>query len=212
MAKRGDEYRNPGGGQRVVLRQTAADTDGALLEMEAIYAAGGQPPPPHAHPRQEERFTGLAGAMRVLIAGRAHQLKPGEVLVIPAGTPHTMWNDGDEEAQFRWETRPALRSEEFFEHLYGLAGNGGRPPLLSLAALFRAYRDEFRLTSAAHRLLFGVLGMLASWRGSDFRSAVAASERPRVGSQPALVLEEAGEADADDHHQQQAQRVAERQG
>jgi mannose-6-phosphate isomerase-like protein (cupin superfamily) len=140
------------------MRQVAAETGGQLLEMEAIYAPGGQPPPVHAHPRQEERFTALAGVMRVRVAGHERQLVAGDTLVIPAGTPHTMWNDGTEEVRLRWEVRPALHSEDFFEELYRLAGTG-RPPLPQLGALFRAYQDEFRLTSPAQRLLFGLLGL-----------------------------------------------------
>src|SRR5688572_12340648 len=101
MVKCGDEYSIPSGGQRLIMRRTAADTGGEVLEMEAVYAPGGQPPPVHFHPQQEERFTQLAGAMRVRVAGREHHLKAAKVLVIPAGTPHTMWNDGDEEARFR---------------------------------------------------------------------------------------------------------------
>ena len=177
MATRGDEFSNPTGGQRLIMRQTAADTGGTLLEMEATYAPGGASPPPHAHPQQQERFTMLSGAMRVRISGREHLLTAGEVLVIPADTPHTMWNDGDDVACFRWEVRPALRTEDFFAHLYGLAGQNGRPPLLPLAALFRTYRDEFRLAAATHRLLFGLLGMLARWRGSDFRLTPSASQQ-----------------------------------
>jgi quercetin dioxygenase-like cupin family protein len=179
MVKRGDEFANPSGGQRLIMRRTAADTGGEVLEMGAVYAPGGQPPPVHFHPRQEERFTQLAGAMRVRVSGREHHLKAGEVLVIPAGTPHTMWNDDDEEARFSWEIRPALRSEAFFEQLYALAGNGGRPSLLALAAHFRAYRDEFRLSGTMPRLLFGVLGALVRWRGSDGQSASQAASQAR---------------------------------
>ena len=156
MARRGDKLVNPAGGQRLTMRQTAADTAGGLLEMEAAYAPGGQPPPIHLHPRQEERFTALAGAMRVRVAGQERLLVAGETLVIPAGTPHTMWNDGEVEARLRWEVRPALQTETFFERLYGLAATG-RPSLPRLAALFRAHRAEFRLANPAQRLLFGLL-------------------------------------------------------
>ena len=180
MVARGDDFVNAAGGQRLIMRQTAADTGGELLEMEAIHAPGGEPPPVHAHPQQEERFTALAGAMRVQVAGREHRLAAGDVLVIPAGTPHTMWNDGEEEARFRWEVHPALGSESFFACLYALAGRDGRPPLLLFAALFRAYRDEFRVTGTVHRLLFGARGALARVRGADFRSATQTSPQTRV--------------------------------
>lgn len=166
MVKRGDVLVHAAGGQRLVMVQTAADTGGELLAMEASYAPGGQPPPVHHHPRQEERFTALAGAMRVRIAGRERQLLAGESLVIPPGTPHTMWNDGPVEARLRWEVRPALRTETFFARLYGLAA-AGRPGLPRLAAHFAAFREEFRLANPAQRLLFDLLAPFGRWRGGE---------------------------------------------
>jgi mannose-6-phosphate isomerase-like protein (cupin superfamily) len=41
----------------------------------------------------------------------------GDVLDIPRGTPHRMWNPGEQRARVLWQTRPALRTEEWFRSI-----------------------------------------------------------------------------------------------
>ncbi len=62
MARAGDELRNDRTEkQRIVLRKTAKETGGTLLEMEAFYKPGGQYPPEHYHPLQDEHFEVISG-------------------------------------------------------------------------------------------------------------------------------------------------------
>jgi hypothetical protein len=44
----------------------------------------------------------------------------------------------------RWEVRPALRTAEFFERLYGEAADG-TPSSTSIADLLEEFSDEIRL-------------------------------------------------------------------
>jgi quercetin dioxygenase-like cupin family protein len=167
MATRWDELTNRATGQRLIMRRSPAETGGALLELEAIFAPGGAPPPAHLHPRQEERFTALAGTLRVRLAGRERHLGAGETLVIPPGMTHAMWNDTGEEARVRWETRPALRTADFFAAFFALASDGGSAPL-TLALLLHAFRDEYRLSgplAPVQPLLVGPLAAVARLRG-----------------------------------------------
>src|SRR5690348_9606715 len=92
----------------------ADDTGGELLELEATYEPGSVEPPEHLHPKQDERFEILAGTMAARIGDERKVLEAGEELFIPAGTPHSMWNAGSDTARLAWETRPALRTEDFF--------------------------------------------------------------------------------------------------
>ena len=130
MAHAGQELHGPGGYR---LRLVAISDD--LLEMEATYPGGGQLPPEHEHPRQAERFEVLEGAVRAVIGGEARRYAAGESFEVPAGTPHSMGGDGP--ARMRWQVRPALRTAEFFERLYG----GG-----DLGTLFDDFREEIRIT------------------------------------------------------------------
>jgi quercetin dioxygenase-like cupin family protein len=88
-----------------------------LLEMEAIYGGSGRFPPEHFHPSQDEHFEVLAGTVRVIADGEERRYEAGDAFDVPAGTVHQM--AGDPPARVRWEVRPALRTAEFFETLYG---------------------------------------------------------------------------------------------
>jgi mannose-6-phosphate isomerase-like protein (cupin superfamily) len=150
MAKAGDMLENPFTGQTLAFRRTAADTDGELLEVESSWAGGGQEPPEHHHPRQEEHFEVLEGELRVRIDGHEQTVRAGETVVVPMATPHSMWNPGTGRARALWQTRPALRTEAFFELVWGLARTAKENPAESpgpdqAAALMREYEDEFRL-------------------------------------------------------------------
>jgi mannose-6-phosphate isomerase-like protein (cupin superfamily) len=103
-------------GFRLKLIRTAAETDGALLEMEARYSGEGDLPPVHLHPHQLERFEVLEGAVRTVIDGEPRRYEAGESFSVEAGTPHQMAGDGP--ALVNWQVTPALRTAEFFERLY----------------------------------------------------------------------------------------------
>ena len=108
------------GGFRLRLIQTAAETDGALLEMEASYSGEGGMPPAHLHPSQLERFEVLEGAMQTIVDGVERRYETGERFEVPAGTVHQMAADGP--TRMRWEVTPALRTAEFFERLFSGKG------------------------------------------------------------------------------------------
>lgn len=134
MAHAGQEL-NGQDGYVLRLVQTGAETDGELLEMEAIYAGTGQYPPEHTHPNQVENFEVLEGSVRTIIDGEERVFEAGETFEVPIDTPHQMASEGP--ARLKWEVRPALRTAEFFETIY--SGTGG-------ADFLEEFSDEFRLT------------------------------------------------------------------
>jgi quercetin dioxygenase-like cupin family protein len=87
------------------------------LVMEATYSGEAGMPPAHLHPMQDERFEVLEGTMRAVVDGEERVHSAGEAFEVPAGTPHQMAAEGP--TRTRWEVRPALRTAEFFERLYG---------------------------------------------------------------------------------------------
>jgi quercetin dioxygenase-like cupin family protein len=150
MGKKGDRIENPVVGMTLELRQTAADTDGELLEMEATYEPSSTPPLPHFHPSQEEHFEILAGTMKARIGGEPErELNAGDTLDVEAGAVHAMWNDGPETARTLWQTRPALRTEEFFEQtaeVFRVAHERGTDPDGErLIAIVQEFSAEFRV-------------------------------------------------------------------
>lgn len=128
------------GGHTLLLIKTGAETDGELLEMEAGYSGEAPMPPEHLHPRQAERFEVLEGSIRAIIDGEERVYGVGETFEVPVGTPHQM--GAEEPTRMRWQVRPALRTAEFFERLYGDGPDSARE---LGEAFFAEFSDEFRL-------------------------------------------------------------------
>jgi len=142
----GIELVNPLAGTRTLFRATAASTGGAHVEVEATYPPHSSPPPMHLHPQQDERFTVLSGRMHAVVDGVDRELAEGDVLEVPRGTPHQMWNPADEPAVMLWRTTPALRTDQMFCDLWqAAADNGFEPDLLRSFAVIQRYPDEFCL-------------------------------------------------------------------
>lgn len=168
-----EEIHNRRTGQRMRFVQTAADTDGALLQIETVNPPSDVPEPEHVHPRQESRASVLSGTLCFLIDGVERRLAAGDSITIPAGTPHHFVNDGEDEAVAIQEFRPALRTQEMFVTLFDLAARGevnerGMPSLLTLAQVGPRFADEIRVASppwAVQRLAFALLAPIARLRG-----------------------------------------------
>jgi len=112
----------------------------------------------------------------VVVEGEERAYGEGENFVVPPGVPHEMWT---EEAGTRmyWQIRPALKTEAFFETVWGLAEDGktnerGVQNLLQVAIIFREYAGEFRLARPpwpVQRALFALLAPLGRLLGYKAR-------------------------------------------
>ena len=137
MAHQGQEIE--GFTHTLKLLRTAAETDGALLEMDAAYNGQGGMPPEHFHPSQAEHFEVLEGAIVAVLNGEERRYEAGESFDVPIGTPHQMAADGP--ARVIWQVRPALRTAEFFERLYGTGPDSASE---MGAAFVEEFKDEIR--------------------------------------------------------------------
>jgi quercetin dioxygenase-like cupin family protein len=115
---------NPTSGERIIVRQTARQTGGALLAFDLILPPGGHVPAWHAHPIQEERFTVTRGQLRFRLRHRTLLARPGQIVHVPPRTAHWFDNPGPEPAEAHVELRPALRTQEFFERAAALRRPG----------------------------------------------------------------------------------------
>ena len=177
MTKCGEVLENPRTGQRIIFCQTSGDTDGELLEVESVYTKPSPSrPPAHYHPAQEEIFRVLAGELHAAIGGRKRTLREGETLVVLEGARHEMWAE-EGGVRVNWQIRPALRTEAFFETVFGLAAEGkvnekGVPNLLQSAVIAQACSDEFRLAQPPwpmQQVLFAVLAPVGRLLGYTSR-------------------------------------------
>jgi mannose-6-phosphate isomerase-like protein (cupin superfamily) len=155
--------------ETVTIRSVSPD----LLEVEGRWGPGGKPPPAHYHPEQDEHFEVLDGTLTIRLDGEERGLGVGETLDIPRRTSHQVWNRGDVDTRAIWQTRPALRTEDWFRSIdrlfrEGRVGKNGMPGPLAFGVYLTEYRDVFRLSSppgVVARPLLAVLGLIGRARG-----------------------------------------------
>jgi mannose-6-phosphate isomerase-like protein (cupin superfamily) len=187
MAKSGDVIEHPVTGERFTFLDTAQDTDGEYVRIEARVSPHGFVAAPHVHPFIEETFEIQAGTWAFVVDGEEKRVGPGERATIPAGTPHAWWNAGDEEGVTIVEFMPALKADEFFESFFGLARDGkvspktGLPNLLWMALILRHYRDFVHLARPSlfvQRAVFTPLAAVARMLGYWMPRPYPCAQRP----------------------------------
>lgn len=175
-------------GERFVLRDTAADTDGELLRIDASLDPGVRRPL-HTHPKQDERFVVREGTLGVALEDTKFSLEPGDEISVPAGTPHTFWNVGGDRVRMTTEHRPALRFEEFLRAMVELdrrngLDSAGMPanPLVG-AALLDEFDEEMRpadIPAPVQRIVFPALatvGRRLGYGAPDYSTTAEEQER-----------------------------------
>jgi mannose-6-phosphate isomerase-like protein (cupin superfamily) len=150
MTRAGDTIENPATGERIVFRQTSAETNGEAVVFDCFVRPSGFVAAAHVHPHQEERFEVVEGSVTFKLDGRELPAGPGARVLVPRGMKHQFWNAGDEEAHFTCEVRPALDFERLIETMFALARDGktnrkGMPNPLRLAVIARAHFDTVQL-------------------------------------------------------------------
>jgi quercetin dioxygenase-like cupin family protein len=170
----GQVVENPLSGERITIWPSAGD---GALEWELVLAPGGRVPASHAHPRQEECFTVLAGQMRFRVGRRRVVAGPGDTVRVPPGTVHHFANPGPAPARVAVRTTPALGLAGLLTVAAALArdqeaAGRGRPRLLDLALFMVAFDREVRapvLPRALVRAVMRPLAWLARATGHDHR-------------------------------------------
>ena len=140
--------------------------------------------------RPNERRLGAAGLQQRPARLRHKRIVagPGDVVVVPPGTPHDFANAGEETALVRVDIRPALEMERLFETAVALAEDGrtmmnGIPKPLELALFTREFEQEVQAAFPPRwlqRLALTPLAWLAGRRGRDLAWIRARGRRPQT--------------------------------
>lgn len=170
MAEAGDTIENAVTGERIIFRETAADTGGEALVLESFLPPHARGLRAHLHPDQEERLQVIGGKLAVRVGGRVTAVGAGGRVTVPAGTPHAYWNAADAPVHFVAEIRPALGLESFLEQHCRVVSVGTRRRL-QLAVVAHAHFDTVRL-HRPHRLVQRAVLSLAAWLGRSLGLAV----------------------------------------
>ena len=78
-------------GERIAVRLSSTDTNGAYAIVESV-AAPGCSPPMHVHRNEDEHFVVLAGAYRILIEDKLFDAPVGTSVTVPRRSRHTWRN------------------------------------------------------------------------------------------------------------------------
>jgi quercetin dioxygenase-like cupin family protein len=169
-----DVFRLPGGAS-FVIRKSAAETGGERVELEMTLPPGAAGPPPHFHPRQEERWQVLAGTLEVQVDGNWRMLREGESESIPAGRVHTLRNRTNEDVRVLDVHIPALDFQDYMQDLHRLTEAGKitslRSPrsLIYLATVLREHRTTQLTASRLQRIAESALAGLGKLLGMRAR-------------------------------------------
>jgi quercetin dioxygenase-like cupin family protein len=82
-------------GERIAVRLSSTDTNGAYAIVESV-AAPGCSPPMHLHRNEEEHFVVLAGTYRILIEDQVFDTRVGTSVTVPRGSRHSWRNISNE--------------------------------------------------------------------------------------------------------------------
>jgi quercetin dioxygenase-like cupin family protein len=145
---------NPITGERIIIRQTSAETGGELLVFDVILPPGGHVPATHVHPRQQETFQVLEGIVRFRVGRRSVTALAGERVVVDSGTAHWFGNPGNTPAMTRVEVRPALHMQELLERNSAISS---RTSVFALAQLLLDFQLEIAAPLLPSRLVRALL-------------------------------------------------------
>jgi quercetin dioxygenase-like cupin family protein len=146
----GQSITNAVTGETLVFRTTSADSKGERVVVETFVEPNGAVAAAHVHPAQEELFEILAGEVEFKLGKQKIVAKPGDRVLVPAGTPHKFRTVGEETAHFVCEVTPALGFEQLIETMFSLAADGkvnkkGMPNPLRLAVIARHHFGDVQL-------------------------------------------------------------------
>ncbi len=150
-------------GAVIEIRKTGAETGGELIEFDVIGRPRGFVAQPHVHTQQSERHEVIEGSMRLVLDGREHVLRPGDVMTVPPGAPHRQLA-GDGPGRVRVQLRPAGDTEAFLYRMAEMDLNRfGYPKPVAAAEFVRDFGDSghaavpsLRVQRALSKLILGL--------------------------------------------------------
>lgn len=76
--------------------------------------------PPHIHPTQDEFIYLLEGTLDLILDGRTHQAKAGDLVRMPKGIMHGYYNNSTAPARALFWVTPARKLKALFDALHNL--------------------------------------------------------------------------------------------
>jgi mannose-6-phosphate isomerase-like protein (cupin superfamily) len=163
-------------GERLALRRVQRGNE-VWLELKGSLPPHREGPPMHVHFVEDEEGHIRSGTLSVVINGRRMTAEPGESTVIPRGSAHRWWNEGNEPLEFEGYARPVVDLDRYLQAVFEVmnAGPEGRPPLFYMAHVALRHRHTQRvlimpqpLQAVLFRVLVAIGTVLGRYRGNDW--------------------------------------------
>jgi mannose-6-phosphate isomerase-like protein (cupin superfamily) len=123
-AGEGDSHHNVFGHSLIFKTATSELAGGALL-WELISPPGTMVPP-HVHEVEDEFIYVAEGELEVLVGDQKYTAGAGDLIKMPKGVPHGIWQKGDKNTRTLWTVVPAGQMEELLKALGQLPAD--QPP------------------------------------------------------------------------------------
>ncbi|MFK8079564.1 MAG: cupin domain-containing protein [Granulosicoccus sp.] len=96
--------------------------------------------PPHIHPEQDEYLYILEGKFDFLLDGIEHIAEPGDLVTLPRGVPHGIFNRSDRTIKTLFWVTPSLRLYDLFWAIHNMGEN---PDPAQVVAVSSAHAIDF---------------------------------------------------------------------
>lgn len=90
--------------------------------------------PPHIHPTQDEFLYILDGCFDLLLDGAEHRAMPGDLVRLPMGVPHGIFNKTDTDIKCLFWVSPTRRLFDLFWALHNLGPNPNPAEVVAVSA------------------------------------------------------------------------------
>lgn len=117
------------------------ESGGSVAVFEFDVPAGMKVAAGHSHDGFEETIYGLAGVLTWTVEGKAVDVGPGEVLLIPRGAVHQFVNTGDSDATALAVVTPGILGPGYFREVAAILGAaaGGPPDYAALGEVMQRH-------------------------------------------------------------------------
>ena len=117
------------------------ESGGSVAVFEFDVPAGMKVAAGHSHDGFEETIYGLAGVLTWTVEGKAVDVGPGEVLLIPRGAMHQFDNAGDRDAKALAVVTPGILGPDYFREVAAIldAAAGGGPDYAALGEVMQRH-------------------------------------------------------------------------
>lgn len=100
---------------RTHILMDAGEMGSRNMSVTWIDVPGGVEQDLHSHEEAEQVYIVVRGSGRMTVAGDTQEIAPGDLVLVPPATDHSIANDSDDELSCASVQSPPVSADEFFD-------------------------------------------------------------------------------------------------